>query len=155
MAFSAHMDGQQSVNGVEVDPGSSNIEVWANEILNNSGPGITASGVSSLSISGYSAGSSVNPMYVHDNGPINPEDSTLSCTPNCPTHGIDFTGQSQGITLTSVLSYNNAGQAIFFDASGNAGTGWGGGGCLGPGFTRDRESNCHRALQSDYLYAAV
>jgi len=122
---------QQSVNGVEVDPFSSNVEVWGNDIYANTAPGITANNPTSLSISGFSDGSSTSPQYVHDNGPTNPEDLTAGCTPNCPTHGIDITGSSSGVTLSYVLSWNNAGDAIVINSN-IGGTGWVGNQCLGP-----------------------
>jgi len=106
----------QAVYGVEVEPGSYNNYVWGDEITANTGAGITATSVSSLSISGYASGYPNYPKYIHNNAGNNPPFGNA-------TNGIEINGASSGITLNGILSRNNDGYAVSIQ-SGTSGTGW-------------------------------
>jgi len=115
----------QGVAGIEIEPSSSNNSIRANEVLNNTGDGISVHGVSSLTISGYYPSYPYNARYIHNN--TGSPDGYYS-------NGILFAGgNSSNVTLDGILSRLNDGYAVDFTQY-TTGTGWLNSHCLGSNY---------------------
>ena len=127
----------QRVFGIEVEPRSSQNQIYTNEIIGHTASGIVANAVYGLTISGYDRVACpytyCSPRYIHDNltTPWSSGGIEILYHYIDPNTLQDY--YTSGLVLDSILSRYNTGVAVNVE-QGSAGSGWTGNHCLYYGY---------------------